>query len=129
MCRFFGSSARETVDGCTPSVSAISRMVGDCRFTSILCGIGLPRLEHISPLDLMQSIAYRLQPIALMIGGNMTKVAPRYDAPPAGGIIGGANDVTPLVLRAMAQTDNTRLRTVADAFVRHMHAFVREVGL
>lgn len=59
----------------------------------------------------------------------MSKVAPRHDAPGAGGIIGTANDVTPLVLKAMAQADNPRLRTVAEAFVRHMHAFVREVGL
>lgn len=59
----------------------------------------------------------------------MSKVAPRHDVPGAGGIIGTANDVTPLVLKAMAQADNARLRTVAEAFVRHMHAFVREVGL
>ena len=44
----------------------------------------------------------------------MSKVAPRHDAPGAGGIIGTANDVTPLVLKAMAQADNPRLRTVAE---------------
>lgn len=38
-------------------------------------------------------------------------------------------DVTPAVLRAMAGTDNTRLRTVMEAFVRHMHAFAHEVKL
>lgn len=46
-----------------------------------------------------------------------------------GGIIGGAADVTPTVLRAMAGADNPRLREIAEAFVRHMHAFAREVKL
>jgi len=45
------------------------------------------------------------------------------------GIIEGVDDVTPSVLRAMSGTDNKRLRTVMDAFVRHMHAFAREVKL
>lgn len=45
------------------------------------------------------------------------------------GIIERLEDVTPSVLRAIAATDNTRLRTVMEAFVRHMHAFAREVKL
>jgi protocatechuate 3,4-dioxygenase beta subunit len=45
------------------------------------------------------------------------------------GIIEKLEDVTPSVLRAMAATDNARLRTVMEAFVRHMHAFAREVNL
>jgi protocatechuate 3,4-dioxygenase beta subunit len=45
------------------------------------------------------------------------------------GIIGSIEDVTPVVLRAMSNTPDMRLRTVMEAFVRHMHAFAREVKL
>jgi catechol 1,2-dioxygenase len=45
------------------------------------------------------------------------------------GIIEGVDEVTPSVLRAMSGADNDRLRTVMHAFVRHMHAFAREVNL
>ena len=45
------------------------------------------------------------------------------------GIIDRLEDVTPTVLRAMSGTDNTRLRTVMEAFLRHMHAFAHEVKL
>jgi catechol 1,2-dioxygenase len=45
------------------------------------------------------------------------------------GIIGSLEDVTPSVLQAMSATGNSRLRTVTQAFVRHMHAFAREVEL
>src|SRR6201991_1288059 len=45
------------------------------------------------------------------------------------GIIEKLEDVTPTVLRAMSGTHNTRLRTVVESFVRHMHAFAREVNL
>jgi len=45
------------------------------------------------------------------------------------GIIEKLEDVTPSVLRAMAATDDARLRTVMEAFVRHIHAFAREVKL
>ena len=45
------------------------------------------------------------------------------------GIIEKLEDVTPSVLRAMAATDDARLRTVMEASVRHMHAFAREVKL
>jgi catechol 1,2-dioxygenase len=37
--------------------------------------------------------------------------------------------VTSAVLAAMANAPNPRLRQIAEAFVRHMHAFVREVRL
>jgi len=47
----------------------------------------------------------------------------------ATGIIENVGDVTPTVLRAMSGADNSRVRTVMDAFVRHMHAFAREVKL
>jgi catechol 1,2-dioxygenase len=47
----------------------------------------------------------------------------------ANGIIENLEEVTPTVLRAMAGADNARLRTVMDAFVRHMHAFAQEVKL
>jgi catechol 1,2-dioxygenase len=46
-----------------------------------------------------------------------------------GGIIESSDDVTPAVLEAMAQTNNPRLREIAASFVRHMHAFAREVRL
>ena len=45
------------------------------------------------------------------------------------GIIENLEDVTPSVLGAMAATENTRLRMLMEAFVRHMHAFAREVEL
>lgn len=44
-------------------------------------------------------------------------------------IIGKLEDVTPAVLHAMSRSDSARLRVVMDAFVRHMHAFAREVKL
>jgi len=45
------------------------------------------------------------------------------------GIIEKLEDVTPAVLRAMSSANSQRLQTVMDAFVRHMHAFAREVKL
>ena len=55
------------------------------------------------------------------------------DAPAAAsashGIIAGADDVTPVVLRAMHATPHPRLREVMAALVRHLHAFAREVRL
>lgn len=45
------------------------------------------------------------------------------------GIIERLEDVTPAVLQAMSGTDNPRLRSVMEAFVRHMHAFASEVML
>ncbi|MGL5165068.1 MAG: dioxygenase [Afipia sp.] len=44
-------------------------------------------------------------------------------------IIETQEDVTPVVLAAMAGTSSHRLRQLADSFVRHMHAFAREVNL
>ena len=42
-------------------------------------------------------------------------------------IIDRQEDVTEAVLRAMAGTPDARLRTIASAMVRHLHAFLREV--
>ena len=47
----------------------------------------------------------------------------------ATGIIEKLEDVTPNVLQAMSGADSARLRAVVEAFVRHMHAFAREVNL
>jgi len=47
----------------------------------------------------------------------------------ATGIIEKLEDVTPTVLRAMSGADSARLRSVMEAFVRHMHALAREVNL
>src|SRR5260370_26842409 len=44
-------------------------------------------------------------------------------------IIDKLEDVTPAVLRAMSSANSRRLLTVMEAFVRHMHAFAREVKL
>ena len=46
-----------------------------------------------------------------------------------GRIIEGVDDVTPTVIQAMAQASDGRVREIAEAFVRHMHAFAREVKL
>jgi len=46
-----------------------------------------------------------------------------------GRIIESSDDVTSAVLEAIAQADNPRLREIAASFVRHMHAFAREVRL
>ena len=53
----------------------------------------------------------------------------QQDRPMATGIIEKLEDVTPTVLRAMSGADSARLRSVMEAFVRHMHAFAREVKL
>jgi catechol 1,2-dioxygenase len=47
----------------------------------------------------------------------------------SGSIIGDQASVTPAVVAAMARTPNRRLREITSSFVRHMHAFVREVQL
>jgi len=46
---------------------------------------------------------------------------------PSYGIIENADGVTDVVLAAMAGAPNPRLREVMAAFVRHLHAFTREV--
>jgi catechol 1,2-dioxygenase len=46
-----------------------------------------------------------------------------------GSIIETQDDVTPVVLGAMAGAPNARLRAIAESFVRHIHAFAREVNL
>jgi catechol 1,2-dioxygenase len=47
----------------------------------------------------------------------------------AGQIIEGVDDVTPAVINAMSPAPNARLRVLAESFVRHMHAFAREMKL
>jgi catechol 1,2-dioxygenase len=49
--------------------------------------------------------------------------------PEGSSIIETQEDVTPAVLAAMAGASNPRLRRLAESFVRHMHAFAREVNL
>ena len=44
-------------------------------------------------------------------------------------IIADQGSVTPVVLAAMERAGDPRLREIMDAFVRHMHAFAREVRL
>jgi protocatechuate 3,4-dioxygenase beta subunit len=46
-----------------------------------------------------------------------------------GRIIESSDDVTSAVLEAMTKADSPRLREIAASFVRHMHAFAREVRL
>ena len=48
---------------------------------------------------------------------------------PTPGIIETADDVTPVVLAAMAGAPNPRLRAIMESLVRHLHAFTREVRL
>jgi catechol 1,2-dioxygenase len=48
---------------------------------------------------------------------------------PANSIIKTQDEVTPVVLAAMAQTPDLRLLQLAESFVRHIHAFAREVKL
>lgn len=45
------------------------------------------------------------------------------------GIIDDVETVTPVVLDAMSKTPDARLREIMEAFVRHAHAFAREVNL
>src|SRR5688572_18573886 len=55
--------------------------------------------------------------------------APAARAGPPGGVITNLDSVTPLVVAAMERTPDPRLREIMAAFVRHMHAFAREVRL
>ena len=49
------------------------------------------------------------------------------EKPPSYGVIENADGVTDVVLAAMAGAPNPRLREVMATFVRHLHAFTREV--
>jgi catechol 1,2-dioxygenase len=44
-------------------------------------------------------------------------------------MIRSADDVTPAVLKVMEQTQDERLRTIMVALIKHLHGFIREVGL
>jgi catechol 1,2-dioxygenase len=54
---------------------------------------------------------------------------PAAQADASGGVITDLGSVTPLVIAAMERTPDPRLREIMAAFVRHMHAFAREVRL
>lgn len=56
-------------------------------------------------------------------------LAPAPQASAISSIITNERSVTDVVIAAMAGAENERLRQVAEAFVRHMHAFAREVRL
>jgi protocatechuate 3,4-dioxygenase beta subunit len=43
------------------------------------------------------------------------------------GIIDSVDSITPAVIKSMSRTPDARLREVMESFVRHAHAFVREV--
>jgi protocatechuate 3,4-dioxygenase beta subunit len=45
------------------------------------------------------------------------------------GVIEDVNSVTDCVVRAMSRAPNARLREIMESFVRHLHAFTREVRL
>ena len=45
------------------------------------------------------------------------------------GVIEDVDGVTDVVLRAMSHAPNARLREIMESFIRHLHAFVREVRL
>src|SRR6516165_1220689 len=45
------------------------------------------------------------------------------------GVIEDVDSVTDVVLRAMSHAPNPRLREIMESFIRHLHAFVREVRL
>lgn len=73
----------------------------------------------------MQSFAEASPNYAIVDREAAMEQQARYE----GRIIENADEVTPAVLDAMAQAPNARLREIAAAFVRHMHAFAREVKL
>jgi len=56
-------------------------------------------------------------------------VASAQPAPSMSSIVTDDRSVTDIVVAAMAGADNPRLQAIAEAFVRHMHAFAREVRL
>src|SRR5258706_7482128 len=64
--------------------------------------------------------------------GKMSMGAPfsrRSESPSCGNIIETQEEVTPAVLATMPQPPDDRLRESAAAFIRHIHAFAREVKL
>jgi len=56
-------------------------------------------------------------------------VASAHPAPAQSSIVTDEQSVTDIAIAATAGADDPRLREVAEAFVRHMHAFAREVRL
>jgi protocatechuate 3,4-dioxygenase beta subunit len=59
----------------------------------------------------------------------MTETMTRTGGSDDGAIIERSDDVTEVVLHAMAQAPSGRLRTIMNSFVKHMHDFAREVNL
>ena len=57
---------------------------------------------------------------------NQTSSSPQHGGY---GVIEDVDSVTDCVVRAMSRAPNARLRAIMESFVRHLHAFVREVRL
>jgi catechol 1,2-dioxygenase len=59
-------------------------------------------------------------------GVDQTSSSPQHSGY---GFIEDINSVTDVVFRAMSHTPNARLREIMESFVRHLHAFARELRL
>jgi catechol 1,2-dioxygenase len=57
---------------------------------------------------------------------SLSRVA---EAPARSGIIDSVDDVTPVVIASIAKTKDTRAKEIMEAFIRHIHAFAKEVRL
>src|SRR5208337_2147077 len=139
-----GFSAREAVERCTPAASATCCSVaprGTARATSAVAissgdsGAGRGRGTSFwgamnfsihFPLTVCNRLHKCMQSIAQE--NSMDALVPTPPGKfPNYGIIDNADGVTDVVLAAMAGAPNPRLREVMAAFVRHLHAFTREV--
>ncbi len=57
---------------------------------------------------------------------SLSRVA---EAPGRSGIIDSVDDVTPVVIASIAKTKDPRAKEIMEAFIRHIHAFAKEVRL
>jgi catechol 1,2-dioxygenase len=57
---------------------------------------------------------------------SLSRVA---EAPARSGIIDSVDDVTPVVIASIAKTKDPRAKVIMEAFIRHIHAFAKEVRL
>jgi protocatechuate 3,4-dioxygenase beta subunit len=57
---------------------------------------------------------------------SLSRVA---EAPARSGIIDSVDDVTPVVIASIAETKDPRAKEIMEAFIRHIHAFAKEVRL
>jgi len=57
---------------------------------------------------------------------SLSRVA---EAPARSGIIDSVDDVTPVVIASIAKTKDPRAKEIMEAFIRHIHAFAKEVRL